>query len=168
VIRTNRRRVVIFVRDYLLDVASVTAPGYRRQLAELRESNVATLCAAPFARGVRRCAHRQHASQIALMKENPMTVTDDAVVQVRRGWNAWRTAEVRLGDLEDVHWHQPAGAPRAIVHAFVASNTIAGNDLRLTRTRERVLVCVLKSCTPDSVYTELARRADAPYIIGAA
>jgi signal transduction histidine kinase len=33
----------IFVRDYLLDVASVRAPEYRRQLAELRDSNMATL-----------------------------------------------------------------------------------------------------------------------------
>jgi signal transduction histidine kinase len=33
----------IFVRDYLLDVASERAPGYRDQLAEFRRTNLATL-----------------------------------------------------------------------------------------------------------------------------
>jgi signal transduction histidine kinase len=33
----------IFVRDYLLDVASERAPNYRRQLAEFRTQNMATL-----------------------------------------------------------------------------------------------------------------------------
>ena len=33
----------VFVRDYLLDVARERGPGYREQLTEFREANIATL-----------------------------------------------------------------------------------------------------------------------------
>ena len=84
-------------------------------------------------------------------------------VVVHHEWNGWRTATVRLSDLADVHWAQPAGAPRPLLHASVPSNRIvAAGALRdLGPSPRRVVVCVLKRHTMPWVFEELTRRADA-------
>src|SRR5262249_52782636 len=51
--------------------------------------------------------------------DTAMTPDIGFLVPVRCAWNAWRTAEVRLTDLHDIHWFQPPGAPRPLVHAYV-------------------------------------------------
>jgi hypothetical protein len=78
---------------------------------------------------------------------------------------------VRVGDLEDIRWVHPAGAPRPIVHADVCWTKIADSELARDcspTSPQRVLVCVLKHDTPSSVYAELARRADRLNAAGAA
>ena len=84
-------------------------------------------------------------------------------VQVRDAWCGWRAAEAEVNDLEDVHWFQPPGAPRSIVHAYVKCTNLRGDlphDCTATRKPHRLFVCILKRCVAPSVHADLARRAD--------
>ncbi|MFL6280904.1 MAG: hypothetical protein ACJ731_12390 [Vicinamibacterales bacterium] len=87
-----------------------------------------------------------------------------ALVVVQRAWSEWRTALVRLGDLEDVHWFRPAGAIRPLIHAYVWCDTIVSgrlsHDCNRSPCPHRVLVCLLKSHTSGNVFDELAHRAN--------
>jgi hypothetical protein len=93
-----------------------------------------------------------------------MQVSDDMLIRVQSDWNGWRSADVRLGDLRDVHWFQPPRAPRALVHGYMScSNIAAGNiphDCDQRSAPHRLRVCILKRHTIPPVYAELARRAD--------
>jgi hypothetical protein len=90
---------------------------------------------------------------------------DDALVRVHGSWSGWRSAEVRLIDLDDVHWSQPPGAPHPLIHAFVPSARLPKGDLTPDgdpgSMRRRILVCVLKRHTIPAAYGVLVRRADA-------
>jgi hypothetical protein len=91
-----------------------------------------------------------------------METHDDALVSVHSEWYGWKTAEVQLGDLETVHWRQPTGAPRPLLHAYVSCSTIAGrlpHECPRETAPHKLLVCVLKKSTVPSVYAEIARRA---------
>jgi hypothetical protein len=94
-----------------------------------------------------------------------MAARDERLIEVRGAWNAWRTAEVRIGSLLDVHWFQPAGAPRPMVHAYTfCSDIVTGDiphDCGSTPGSHRLLVCVLKRSASPELYVDLVRRADA-------
>jgi hypothetical protein len=94
-----------------------------------------------------------------------MTVIEEALIPVQREWNGWRLAEVRFKDLQDVHWFQPPGAPRALLHGYVAPATVVSGDLVEPAAAspapvDRLLVCVIKCHTAAPIYTALAARAD--------
>jgi hypothetical protein len=93
-----------------------------------------------------------------------MPADDQRLISVQSEWNGWRSAEVRLADLSEVHWFQPAGASRALVHGYVScSKIVTGgipHDCHRTPAPHRLRVCVLKRHTIPSVYAEVARRAD--------
>lgn len=90
---------------------------------------------------------------------------DETRIRVHREWNGCRTAEVRLGDLQQVHWFQPPGAPRPLVHGYVSCTSIVSGDIphecNRTDAPHRLLVCVLKKHTLPPAHIELAQRADA-------
>jgi hypothetical protein len=92
-----------------------------------------------------------------------MQTTDDLLVWVQREWDGWRTAQVRLGDLQNIHWFQPSRAPRPLLHGYVscASMTAGGtpHPCECTDGSHTLLVCVLKSHHVPSAYAEIARRA---------
>lgn len=87
----------------------------------------------------------------------------ETLIVVQREWNGWRTAMVMLPDLEDVHWLQPNGAPRALIHAYVSCSKLRSGDLQhnceLMSAPHHLLVCVLKSHTAVYVFEGLARLA---------
>jgi hypothetical protein len=89
---------------------------------------------------------------------------DEMLIRVQSEWDGWRSAELRLGDLQDVHWLQPAEAPHPLVHAYIVCSRIVTGDIPhdcdRTASPHRLLVCILKRHTIPTVYTELARRAD--------
>jgi hypothetical protein len=92
-----------------------------------------------------------------------MRLNYTTVVQVRDAWRGWRTAEVDVNDLEDIHWWQPPGAPRSIVHAYVLCTKLRGDIPHGCTSKwrpHRLRVCVLKRCVAPSVHYELARHAD--------
>jgi hypothetical protein len=90
---------------------------------------------------------------------------DDMLIPVQREWKAWRTAEVRLRDLEHLHWLQPNGAPVPLVHGYVCCTSFVSRDIPHNCGGEglphRLLVCVLKRHIPPFAHAELARRAAA-------
>jgi hypothetical protein len=90
--------------------------------------------------------------------------TGDAIVAVQTEWNGWRTAMVHVADLDAIHWAQPAGAPRPLLHATVWCDRIVsgnvGHACNLTPPPHRLLVCLLKSHLPPAVFDRLAARAD--------
>lgn len=87
-----------------------------------------------------------------------------AMVVVQRDWSDWRTAMVRLTDLDNIHWSQPSGAPRPLIHASVCCDKIVSGEIahecHLTPCPHSLVVCVLKSHAGPCVFEELARRAD--------
>jgi hypothetical protein len=93
----------------------------------------------------------------------PLSLDENARVPVHREWCGWRTALVRMSDLGDVHWFQPPGAPRALVHAYVNRANLLIGDLTHEDEDEggdRLLVCVLKSHLAASTYAALVSLAD--------
>jgi hypothetical protein len=90
---------------------------------------------------------------------------DQVLVVVHRAWNRFHTAWVRLADLEGVHWSQPFGAPRSLIHARISCHSIVMGSLPHdcdTKTRPHYLtVCILKGHSDTGVFQELLRRADA-------
>ena len=93
-----------------------------------------------------------------------MRVSEETVICVQGQWNGWKTAEVRLRDLLEVHWRQPSGAPRALVHGYIRCTDILSGEIPHTCQQSdpshRLLVCVIKRHSAPSTYEELARRAD--------
>jgi hypothetical protein len=88
---------------------------------------------------------------------------DRSVIRVHSEWDGWHNAEVALRDLQDVHWLQPARAPRPLLHGYISCARLAAGDLphdcRQSGGPHRLLVCVLKKHSTPSVYAEIARRA---------
>ena len=88
------------------------------------------------------------------------------LVRVHPEWRGWQSAEVRMGDLQDLHWRQPPGAPHPMLYGFVScSDIITGDiphDCGSGPGRHRLLVCILKRHTVTSAYLALTRRADQP------
>ena len=90
-----------------------------------------------------------------------MQAEDRTLIRVQTEWNGWRSAEVRLNDLHDVHWFQPDRAPRPMIHGYISCASIVDGDIphdcELTAGPHRLLVC----------YAELARRAGDQRLVAA-
>jgi len=87
-----------------------------------------------------------------------------ALVVVQRDWNGWRKAMTPMAALQDVHWHQPAGAPRPLIHAYVSCRELTSGDVPhdcAGRAPHRLLICVLRQHTAPSVFCALVERANA-------
>jgi len=95
---------------------------------------------------------------------SPISHLNDAMVSVQSDWNGWRTAMARVGDLDDVHWRQPPGAPRPLIHAIISCDRFHSGELDhqcgLTGAPHRLLVCILKSHTALPIFEQLCARAD--------
>jgi hypothetical protein len=85
------------------------------------------------------------------------------LVVVQRAWSDWRTAVVHVAELEEIHWFQPAGAARPLLHAYIwCDKIVSGNlshDCLNSTSPHRLLICLLKSRTAPCVYEALAERA---------
>lgn len=91
---------------------------------------------------------------------------ENMLIRVHWNWNGCRTAEVRLGDLQQLHWFQPPRAPRPILHGYIQCTRIVTGDIpddecNRVDAAHRILVCVLKKHALPVPYMELARRAAA-------
>ena len=87
----------------------------------------------------------------------------DHLIAVQTMWNGWRTALVRVGDLENLHWFQPVGAPRALLHAELACTALRSGSVPhqcdpSTRPH-RLMVCVIKSHITAVIFEALANLA---------
>ena len=108
-------------------------------------------------------------SQIALGTSHsavstPVAQRPDVLVVVQRDWNGWRKAMAPVTALQGVHWRQPAGAPRPLIHAYVTCDALVSGDVPHEcaggGTPHRLLVCVLKCHTAASVFESLVAKAD--------
>jgi hypothetical protein len=89
------------------------------------------------------------------------------LVVVHSAWNGWRTAWIRLADLDDIHWSQPIGAPRSLMHASILCSAIVFGSLPHPclaspaphKAPHKLRICILKSHNDPSVFEELSRRA---------
>jgi hypothetical protein len=93
-----------------------------------------------------------------------MPTTGDSLVRVHESWKGWRSAQVRVRDVEDVRWVQPRGAPHPLIHGYVACTRLVNGELRHECDPAfrpcYVLVCVLKHHNVLTSYAALARCAD--------
>ena len=99
--------------------------------------------------------------RVMVPKAVPQAAT--CLVVVQRDWNGWRKAMAPVSALEDVHWHQPVGAPRPFIHAYVTCSALVSGDVPhecADGTPHRLLVCVLRQHTAPSVFEQLTRAAD--------
>jgi hypothetical protein len=89
---------------------------------------------------------------------------DDISICLHADWKHCQIASTRFADLHDVHWHQPPGAPQAMVHGYVACTDLVTGDIPHDcdpmTAPHHLHVCVLKRHTIPRVYAELARLAD--------
>lgn len=92
-----------------------------------------------------------------------MPALDDLLIPVQHEWKEWRTAVVRLADLQCIHWLQPNGAPVPLVHGYVFCTSFVNGDIphdcEHVPFPHRLLVCVLKRHLAPYAHAELARRA---------
>jgi hypothetical protein len=91
-------------------------------------------------------------------------VLGDAVplMIVQQDWNGWRKAWAPVSALEDVHWYQPPGAPKPLVHGYVACAALVSGQLPhdCSSAPHRLLVCVLRQHTGSAVFDALVERAN--------
>jgi hypothetical protein len=96
------------------------------------------------------------------MREAGVREDRTTLVRIEPSWDAWISAEVRICDLEDVHWHQPPGAPQPLLHGYVwCDHLMSGTLPHGCYSRpgpHRVRVCILKKHVLESTYLELVRR----------
>lgn len=92
-----------------------------------------------------------------------MQRANDILIRVHGEWNGSRSAEVRLADLQDVHWFQPRHAPRPLLHGYIFCADIVEGDLphecSVTEKPHRLLVCVLKKHALPTTYADLVQLA---------
>lgn len=83
------------------------------------------------------------------------------MLNVRRQWNDWRIARVRLRDFSDAHMSDECGgvrqrAPRMFLHGYIWCDAIVdgevGHSCTHGRGPHRIKVCVLKKDNPPEVY----------------
>jgi len=92
-----------------------------------------------------------------------MPARNEPLISIQREWNGWRTAQVRASALQSVHWHQPSGAPKPLLHGYISCEEILAGNIShecAGTPGHRLLVCVLKCHTADAIYAALAHRAD--------
>jgi hypothetical protein len=93
---------------------------------------------------------------------------DEEFVTVRNQWNDWRTAMVRVVDLEDIRWAHPAGAPRPLIHATLSCLSLVGSGQFHTcdgGTAHQLTVCILRRNTAFCIFEDLVARAAAPMAV---
>jgi hypothetical protein len=98
------------------------------------------------------------------VRAHPAQIRRDFLVVVQSDWSSCRTAMARLEDLRDIHWSQPNGAPRRLIHASVRCDKVVSgeiaHDCHVTPPPHDLVICVLKSHTAPCVFEELSQRAD--------
>ena len=90
------------------------------------------------------------------MREDQVTV-----VRVEPAWDSWQSAEVHICDLEDIHWHQPPGAPQQLLHGYIWCDRILSGSVPhdcCDGLPHRLRVCVIKKHVLEPAYMELVRR----------
>lgn len=88
---------------------------------------------------------------------------EDALVAVQNEWNGWRTAMVRVADLQNIRWAQPFGARLPMIHAIVSCDRLVSGRIAHQcdgTVCHRLAVFVLKSHTQPAVFAELSKMAD--------
>jgi hypothetical protein len=86
-------------------------------------------------------------------------------VAAQRAWNAWKSILISIDELESPHFHQPPGAPRPIMHAWVRASRAPRQllqDAELSSPPEMIRVCVLKCRTMAKAYDALLSRVVVP------
>jgi hypothetical protein len=110
-------------------------------------------------------------SRLAESNVTPLLNAAVPLVLVQQDWSGWRKAWIPVSSLEDVHWHQPAGAPKPLVHGYVSCAALVSGDLPhdcVGTTAHRLLVCVLRRHTAACVFDTLVQRANLAASSGAA
>jgi hypothetical protein len=84
------------------------------------------------------------------------------LVVVQQDWSGWRKAWAPVSSLEGVHWRQPAGAPKPLVHGYLPCSALVSGSLPhdCTGTPHHLLVCVLRQHTAPCVFESLVQRAN--------
>ena len=94
---------------------------------------------------------------------------DDEVVWIRRQWNDWRDASVRLSDIERPHWSSTSGgvmepAPRSFIHAYVWCDRIEGyigHSCCHGPPPHRIKVCIIKRTNTPAVFKKILSMVEA-------
>src|SRR4051812_49599101 len=93
-------------------------------------------------------------------RDHTMKSPNESAISVTVQWNDWRSANTRIDDLRNVHWHHPKGAPHPLLHAYVSCSEVSGlaHTCEADSAPHEIRVCVLKSHNIPAAYEELVRR----------
>jgi hypothetical protein len=95
------------------------------------------------------------------------TQNKSAVVEVRRSWNDWRSADYYLNDVEDLHWSNISGgvqavAPQFFVHGRVWCDGMLNGELAHSCQHghgpHRIKVCITKTGN-EEIWPKVLERA---------
>jgi hypothetical protein len=108
--------------------------------------------------------HRSDVRPVAASSAQQAHAAASAVV-VQLNWSDWRTAMVRCADLEDIHWWQPPGAPRPLLHAYAWCHSVLSrdplHDCDPLSAPHRLRLCILRAHVLPDTFDELMGRAAA-------
>lgn len=92
-------------------------------------------------------------------------MTEDSLVTVRRQWNDWRLASVKIEDIDGLHFSDMSGgvrgrSPRPFLHGYIACDAIVDGEVahscRHGRGPHWIKVCVVKKDNTKETYERLA------------
>lgn len=98
-----------------------------------------------------------------------MLDTPERYIWVRRQWNDWRSAKVRLSDVDNPHWDDISGgvntrSPRPFIHGYVWCNAFIEGDVAHSCTHDegphRIKVCVVQKDNGQAAFRHLKELAD--------
>lgn len=91
---------------------------------------------------------------------------DDPFVVVRRQWNDWRMARVRLSAIDNMKWDTISGgvqapAPQPFIHGYIWPEAIVDGELAYSRRHQynQIKVCIVKKDNDPEIYAKLVEIA---------
>lgn len=98
------------------------------------------------------------------MTNTAVALGPETVVRVRRQWNSRRIAEVRFGDIDDLHWARTSGgighrSPFVMMYGYVLCDRLIGGSLAHScihgQGPHRIKIVVLKKDNPKRLIEAL-------------
>ena len=91
---------------------------------------------------------------------------DDPLIVIRRQWNDWRKATVRLNAIDGVKWDTISGGiqaptPQPFIHGYILPDAIVDGELAYSGRHQynKIKVCVVKSDNDLEIFAKLVEIA---------
>ena len=95
-------------------------------------------------------------------------MTKDNLITIRRHWNDWHLANVRVTDIDGLHFSQTSGgvmrrSPRPFLFGYISCDAIVDGEIahscRHGQGPHWIKICIVKKDNAKAVYDRLAAMA---------